>query len=517
MFWSNDTATSCRSTNSWPPSGRIRWSRKTISLCRYRRSAAFSTMAGREQAASRTLAGRGYRFLAAVAKLDPGSDADVSPTATVSDGSTLSATERASLPLPDKLPFQNMSGEAEQEYFVQQRDTASIVVLPFATIGRTENRNCFADGIVEEIITQLARRNSPPVMVRPPSLGGDASSINLLQLRSWLGARYLIEGAVRHSEGRVRISVRLIEAATGGYLWGELYERGSDNALEVQDEVARALAQAIRPVISKAEMQRAFCIPAARLQPSDALHRGLWHLSRNNLADNGRAREYFNAALMLERRFAPAHSALALTDLREMAVFRTRTVDEGTIIAKESARNAVEIDSEECDAQAVFAYTELYSGEMEKAWDRVSMALALNRDSPIANRVKGAILLAGGRPAAGRDALRDALRLDPRAHNVVYVLGEIAFSYLVEGNFVELNNVAKHLAIRCSSHPHGQRYVAIALGHLGRAHEAQTALARWRQTFPGDFARLTQEQPRFMKPHEHERFLDGLRRAGWHG
>jgi TolB-like protein len=397
------------------------------------------------------------------------------------------------------------------------RDTTSVTVLPFATIGLTENRHCFADGMTEEIITQLARASSPLLTARSLSFRGDDSSIDVPQLIPRLGARYLIEGAVRHSEDRVRISVRLMEVATGGYLWGDLYERDSSNALEVQDEVARAVAQAIRPVIVKADMQRAFCVPSARLWPSDALHRGLWHLGQNNPADNGRARECFNAALMLDSQFAPAHSSLALTYLREMAVFGTRTVEEGTIIAEANAQKAVDMDPEQCDAQAVLAFTELYRREVERAWARVSMALALNRHSPMANRVKGAILLAGGRPAAGRDALRDALRLDPRAHNVVHILGEIAFSHLVEGNFAQLRKVAKQLAIRYSSHPHGQRYVAIALGYLGKAHEAQTEFERWKQTFPGDFARLTEGRPRFMKPHEHERVLDGLRRAGWAG
>jgi TolB-like protein len=411
------------------------------------------------------------------------------------------------------------AGPAEQTVWgdtTQRRNTASIAVLPFATIGPGGDRRWFAEGMVEEIVTQLALGSSWLAIAPQPRFAGDVWGIDTRQPAARPGARYLVEGAVRHSHGRIRISARLIEAATGSYLWADRYDRGPDRALDVQDEVARTVVQAIRPVIAKAEMQRAFRIPSARLQPSEALHRGLWHLSRNNPADNGRAREYFNAALLLDGRFAPAHSSLALTYLREMAVFGTQTVEDGRIKAEASARKAVEIDLEQCDAQAVLAFAEQYGGQMEKAWDRVSMALASNRHSPMANRVKGAILLANGRAAAGRQALWDAFGLDPYAHNVIYILGEIAFSHLLDRDFGELQRVAEYIAIRCPSHPHGQRYLTVALGHLGRTREARNALENWCQTFPDDFARTTRDRPRFMNPELHDVILDGLRRAGGH-
>ena len=216
-------AISCRRTiSSWPPSGRIRWSRKPISRLTDPRSAGLDD--GRPGAATSDCRRTGVPLRRGSGEAGPG-PADVSPTATVSDGSTLSAAKRAPLPLPDKpsllvLPFQNISGDPEQQYF--------------------------ADGMVEEITTALSRVRSLSVIARNSAFTYEGRAIDV-PARSGreLGVRYVLEGSVRQAGLRVRIASQLVETANGTHLWADRFESTLEDVFDLQDRVAASVAAAI--------------------------------------------------------------------------------------------------------------------------------------------------------------------------------------------------------------------------------------------------------------------------------
>ena len=174
-----------------------------------------------------------------------------------------SATGRSrkpsSLPLPDKpsiavLPFQNMSGDPEQEYF--------------------------ADGMVEDIITELSRIRWLFVIARNSTFTYKGQAVDVKQVARELGVRYVLEGSVRKGGNRVRVTAQLIDAASGAHIWAERYDRDLSDIFAVQDEITASVAGVIEPALAEAEQQRVLRKPPERLDAWEAYQRGLWHFNR---------------------------------------------------------------------------------------------------------------------------------------------------------------------------------------------------------------------------------------------
>src|SRR6476660_192163 len=201
------------------------------------------------------------------------------------------AEAQRSLPLPDKpsiavLPFQNMSGDPEQEYF--------------------------ADGMVEEITTALSRIRWLFVIARNSCFTYKGQSIDVKQIGRELGVRYVLEGSLRKSGNRIRVTGHLVEAETGNHLWAARYDRDLAEIFAVQDEITQAATIAIAPAIAAAEQQRAMRKAPESLDAWAAFQRGLWHLVRYSAADNATAQRFFRQAVNLDPTFSGGHRALAL-------------------------------------------------------------------------------------------------------------------------------------------------------------------------------------------------------------
>jgi adenylate cyclase len=181
----------------------------------------------------------------------------------------------ANLPLPDKpsiavLAFQNMSGDAEQEYV--------------------------ADGIAEDIITALSKSRWLFVIARNSSFTYKGRSVDVKQIARELGVRYVLEGSVRKSGNRVRITGQLVEAATGVHLWVERYDRDLTDIFAVQDEITESVALAIEPAMAKAERLRVSRKPPESLVAWEVYHRGLWHFLKQEPSENDQAKIFFQRA-----------------------------------------------------------------------------------------------------------------------------------------------------------------------------------------------------------------------------
>ena len=400
------------------------------------------------------------------------------------------------LPLPGKpsiavLAFTNMSGDPEQEYF--------------------------SDGIADDIITELSRSRSLFVIARNSSFAYRGLSVDVRRIARELGVRYVVEGSVRRSGGRIRVTAQLIDAETGNHIWAKRYDRALEDVFAVQDDITSEVTTAVLPAVADAEQRRALRRPPESLSAWEALQRGLWHLSRSNPDDNGQARKLFGIAIRLDAAIAAAYSATALTYLREFTVFSESTLDKGVALAETWARKAVEVDPNDYDAQAVLAFVAHYAGRHEEAWERIKLALAINQNSPMANRVRGAVLLSNGRPADGRNALLTALRLDPRAQNVRHIMHEVAVSYYFEHDYAGAVEAAKRVVTHYPNHHQPYRLLAAALGQLGRKDEAVWALQKWIEMSPQNFERYKRSRPPWSRAEDHEHMLEGLRKAGWHG
>jgi adenylate cyclase len=402
------------------------------------------------------------------------------------------------LPLPEKpsiavLAFNNMSGDAEQEYF--------------------------SDGISEDIIAELSRSHSLFVIARNSSFTYKGRAVDVRQVSRELGVCYVLEGSVRRNGGRVRIVTQLIDARSGNHIWADRYDRSLEDVFAVQDEITSAVVTAIIPAVADAEIRRALRKAPEHLGAWEAHQRGLWHMGRANLADNEQARRFFQQAITLDEAFAPPYAAMATTIYVETLRHAVRPQRDAGRVALDWARKAVAPDPDDAEAQAILAQLMLTvdGGNREEGWKHVSLALSINPNSAFANYIKGGALGLVGRPSEGRPFIVAALRLDPRSPHSITFLSALTALYYGEHNYLRAVETGQRATARYPDDPLAYRWLAAALGQLGRVDEARTALQNAMSISPTSFDSYVNHGPRFFRPEDHEHMLDGLRKAGWLG
>jgi adenylate cyclase len=401
---------------------------------------------------------------------------------------------------------------------IQLADKPSIAVLPFRNLSTDPDQEFFSDGIADDIITELSRSRALFVIARYSSFEYRDAAADVKQVARELGVRYMVEGSVRRDAGRVRITAQLIEAETGSHIWAERYDREIAQVFAVQDEITLAVISSIQPAIADAEFRRTLRTPPEDLGTWEAYQRGLWHLSRANPSGIAHAREFFQRAMALDAMFAPPCAAMAMIYMQEGLSFATYSWPEALKLAAGWARKAVEIDASDADAQAILGWTAaISSGPNQESWDAVSQALAINPNSSWANAVKGALLLFSRQPTQARDALSTALRLDPRGPISVLPLTQIAVSYYFGHDYPQAVEWGNRAASRYPESPLAYKWIAAALGQLGRIDEAAEMLQRTINLSPSSFDLYVRHCPPWVRPEDHEHMLEGLRKAGWQG
>src|SRR5205814_4794860 len=182
-------------------------------------------------------------------------------------------------------------------------------------------------------------------------------AIDVKQVGRELGVRYVLEGSLRKSGERIRVTGQLVEAETGNHVWAERYDRDLADIFAVQDEISEAVTIAIAPAIADAEVNRALRKPPGNLDAWAAYQRGLWHMSRASADDNAAAETFFQRAIELDPNFAGGYKGLALAVNNSASVYGTRTMAEGFGSAAALARRAVEVDPTDAEARARHAMT----------------------------------------------------------------------------------------------------------------------------------------------------------------
>jgi TolB-like protein len=397
------------------------------------------------------------------------------------------------LALPDKpsiavLAFQNMSADAEQEYF--------------------------ADGIAEDVITALSKSGWLFVIARNSSFTYKGHAVDIKQVGRELGVRYVLEGSVRKSGNRVRITGQLIEAATGTHLWADRYDRALEDIFAVQDEITHAIIGAIAPGILAAEIRRSRGKEAAELGQWDRLMRAHWHIRRFTREDSNEAIRLLDELLQRQ-----PDNALALADLAfalHFSVVFGWTDSPAAARARESetARRAVATDDQDAAAHTSLGIYELFSGQYDNAIQRFLRAIELDPNSAFARGYLGTAYAFGGECDPAIQNLKEAIRLSPRDFlMVVWFIGS-AWAYLSAEKYQQAADCAKR-AIDCNpAFPDAHGVFAAASAHLGEMADARAGLDEYIRLTPGltvGDKRLTRP---FRRPADRERFLDGLRKSG---
>jgi adenylate cyclase len=407
-----------------------------------------------------------------------------------------SASMSSNPPLPDKpsiavLPFTNMSGDPEQEFF--------------------------ADGMVDDIITALSRYPSLFVIARNSSFTYKGRAVDVKQIGRELGVRYVLEGSVRKAGNRVRVTAQLIEAEAGNHVWANRYDRDLADIFALQDEITEAVATAVAPAIADAERQRAMRKPPGSLNAWAAYQRGLWHFSKGTPNDNALAESFFQQAIDLDPGFAGGYTGLAYAQTRAAGVHGTRTLAEIWDATFALARRAVTLDGNDAEARTCFAEQLMRRGDYGGALAELELALAISPNLAGAYGVLGAVLMWSGDPRKGRTALENSIRLDPRNPNMTLRLLDVTISYYLSREYDAAVEAAKRAIRSYPDYSNMYRWLAAALGQTGRIEEAKEALAKAIAMAPTAFDMFVRRRVPWHRPEDYAHMLDGLRKAGWDG
>src|SRR5579863_183104 len=296
-------------------------------------------------------------------------------------------------------------------------DRPTIAVLPFSNMSGDPDQQYFSDGVTDDIITDLSRSRSLFVIARNSSFTLKKHAIDIREAARQLGVSYLLEGSVRRSGSWVRVTAQLIDAESGKYIWAERYNRQVTEVFSAQDEITAAIVQPILAVVSNFEQQRALRKPGATLTAWETYELGLWHMGRGNRVDNAKAQNFFDQASDSDPSLAAAHSAAAMAIFLHGIYGDSAQRRDPFRAAAKRARHALEIDPADADAHAILVLQQFSIEGVEQgsfALSTLSCCLMRNPDAAWVNGIKGMILVQLGRYSEGRAALHAATQLNPR-------------------------------------------------------------------------------------------------------
>lgn len=390
-------------------------------------------------------------------------------------------------------------------------DKPSIAILPFTNMSGDPDQEFFGDGIAEDVLTALSKLRWLFAIARNSSFTYRGKAVDVRQVSQELGVRYILEGSVRRAAGRVRVTGQLIDATTGNHVWAERYDRDLTDIFAVQDEIANAVASAIGPAIVEAERFRSVSKPLERLGAWESYQRGMWHLLRANAADNSVSVGLFQRAIDLDPTFGAAYSAKAQAVMRDASIYYNKSLEECLPVGEALARRAVALDENDAIARARVGLAMYLGGKHEDAIRESNDALLIDPNCEFAHGVKGAGLLYSGQLNKARDLLQMSLRLSPRDPSRPSRLSQLAISHYLEREYEIAIDALQDVVRQYPGHGVPYRWLIAAFGQLDKKSEASALI----KIAPGGFDRMARHRPTFLRPIDHEHLMDGLRKAGW--
>jgi adenylate cyclase len=411
----------------------------------------------------------------------------------------LSTLDVQSLALPDKpsiavLPFQNMSGDPEQEYF--------------------------ADGMVEDITTALSRTGWLFVIARNSSFTYKGRALDIKQVGRELGVRYLLEGSIRRAGGRVRITGQLIEAATGGHVWADRFEGALDDIFELQDRITNSVVGAIEPSLRRAETVRAWAKSTENLDAYDLYLRGVHQIYLATHESLDAAISFLRDAVASDPRYELAKGYLALAyAIRDALGWAAPGDREGAIaLAREAIGAADDNPATLRAAGYALAYfadetAGVSGGDFGTASAALKRALRLHPNSAQALHSLGFVHMWSGDAEQAIDCFVRAIRVSPRDQEMGYMFHGLGTTYLMCERNAEALDAGLRAVEEMPKNGSSHRVMIVSLVRLGRLEEAREATARLLKIIPE--SHLANIKPPSRTPGFAEGFLSDLRLAGY--
>ncbi len=403
--------------------------------------------------------------------------------------------------------YRVLMGERQAAQSTAQTHTKpSIAVLPFANMSGDAEQQYFSDGITEDIITELSRFRSLFVIARNSSFQYRDKAVDVRRVGRELGVGYVVEGSVRKMGDKVRITTQLIDAQSANHLWSERYDRGLDDLFAVQDEVTRTIVATLTGRVEDAEIRSASAKPTDNPHAHDCLLRGIEHFRGYGADDNRRARELFETAISLDPRFALAHAYHAMALLAEHSYESAPTEISDKALASALAAVRLEPSEGRCHASLGLVYS--CRKEYDLAIQHLERGTVLNPNDANGFAQLGATLATCGRAVEAIALISQAMRLNP-FHPEWYWFS-LATAFYAARRYGEALDANRKIAY--ATRAWNRARVAACLAQLGRLDEARAETAEVLRLKP-DFSILA-EMPHYEEPADAEHVLGGMRKAG---
>jgi TolB-like protein/cytochrome c-type biogenesis protein CcmH/NrfG len=439
---------------------------------------------GKDQKLIRTIPRKGVRFVGSVIEQlrDPQPAA-----APVQESWPRPASPLSERPAIAVLPFTNMSGEPEQEYF--------------------------SDGISEDIITALSKLRWFFVIARNSSFIYKGNAVHLKQIAEELGVRYVVEGSVRKDGDLVRITAQLIDTTTGSHVWAEHYDRDLTDVFAVQDEITDAIVATIEPKIYVAENFRARRKPPNSLDAWDLVMRAMSHFWRVTRQDNMVAQALIEKAIAIDGHYGQANGLLATSHMFGVHM-GWADITIAAPVAERAALAAVLSDSQDPWAHNALASVYFSTRRLDSSMAEFELALQLNPNFSLAHGYYGLALTYCGRWQEAHQAAQHALRLSPRDPFSAIYYGVAAYAQFVGKNYQDAIGLSREAIRQRSDFSGGYRVLTVAAGMAGQVDVAAAALKELRRAQPNISLGWIASQLPWKFDSDREHYLEAFRRAG---
>ena len=399
-------------------------------------------------------------------------------------------------------------------------DKPSIAVLPFENLSGDPEQQYFSDGITEDIITELSRFRSLSVIARISSVALRTKSIKVQDIARELGVAYVVEGSVRRAAERLRITAQLVDAGTGNHLWAERYDRELRDVFALQDEVARAVASTISGRVDAVGRDRAVRLSPTELRAYDLVLRAKALTSKYTRADNGQALACAERAVELDSASARAHAHAAWCYFFNYMACWVADTKNALAKAYELAQRAVMLDETDSFAHCILGAVHWFRREYDEARSEIERAIDLNPNDPEARRYYGNLLVATGNPDAGIEQIDLGKRLNPfDTRWVPWIRGIACFTARRYDEAIATLRQARDPINEVRG------WLAASYAHAGRLQEARATLEEFLRTAESDMAAFPGHRLKDWESYWHGAFeyrdekdfdhlFDALRKAG---
>jgi len=413
-------------------------------------------------------------------------------------------------PQIEPAPVENMA--------ISLQNKPSIAVLPFNNMSEDPNQKYFADGMSDDLITDLSKISGLFVVARNSTFAYKGKAVKIPQVAQELGVRYVLEGSVRRVGDEVRINAQLIDSNTGGHLWAERYDGKMGNIFALQDKITGQIVNALAVQLTADEEKRFEIKETSSMEAYDAFLQGWQNYLHRTPDDFVKALSYFKKAIELDPNYGRAYAALALTCWRGAGMGWARKMGMSYPEARVRARHYLELalKNPTPTAHRVAADMAFSRQHKQKALAEAKQALALDPNNSENHKMMGRVMMALGKPEECIASNKRAMLLNPR--DKAFPLGSIGIAHFAMGQYEEAVTFSEQALENNPKASSLAATLAAAYGQLGRESEARAALERyikgWGRIKPG----LPAVMYFFPLEKEHaDRFAEGLLKAGLRG